>query len=254
MSFNIWQGVYKHMDEVSVTEDVFDGDLWIKDQIKIVEAAQEKLKNSGTVPDVFGYGKSLLPFLATVVASESKTVKILDFGGGAGLTYVELLSAGNYSNHKLEYTVVEKEGTCEVGRKVFAGDNRINFIDEIPEDVEVDIIHLGSTLQYIRNWDEYLRKLCRCGAKHILFTSFLAGDVETFATAQNYYGSKIACWIFSIDDVIKVLESEGYELSFKTAFIGRYLGKEQELPQQNLPEKNRLRRSCNLMFSKKVKD
>jgi hypothetical protein len=54
--------------------------------------------------------------------------------------------------------------------------------------------------------------------------------------------------MFNINEVVGVLKEEGFDLSFKSLFYGKYLGKEQKIPKQNFPQGLRLERSCNLMF------
>jgi hypothetical protein len=60
----------------------------------------------------------------------------------------------------------------------------------------------------------------------------------------------MACWFFNVNDVVGVLYKLGYKLSFKSRFIGPYLGIEQEAPQDNFPKKFRIGHSYNLLFAK----
>ena len=247
MTFNIWEGVYKDFRDVPVVDKGFDGETWIKNQTETALQAMAALRAERTISGVVVYGDSLLPFLASLVRGESGKVRILDVGGGVGLTYLQVLAA-LVDRSAVEYHIVEKEGVCLAGRKVFKGDGRIRFYTSLPDRLDVDVVHIGSALQYVEDWKSLLRKLALYRPRYFLFMQIPAGDIETFATAQNYYESKIPCWMFDIREVVSVLAEEGFSLSFKSAFHGKSLGVEQEQLRLNFPHAKRLDTSSNLMF------
>ena len=249
MTFKIWEGVHKDFKDVPVVDKGFDGEKWIQSQRKTVLEAMARLGGERAISGVVGYADGLLPFLAALVCTELSKVRILDLGGGVGLTYVQVLAA-LVDRGSVEYHIVEKEGICEAGRAVFKGDDRIRFHSSLPDGLEVDVVHIGSALQYVEDWKGLLRGLASYRSRHLLFTHLPAGELETFATAQNYYGSKIPCWIFDIDEVVSVLVDEGFDLSFKSAFYGKYMNQGQEQFWKTFPAGKRLETSCNLLFSR----
>jgi putative methyltransferase (TIGR04325 family) len=251
MTFHIWEGVYKEFKDVPAGDEVFDGERWLKSQTDAVAEAVARLDTGGTVSPVVGYGESLLPLLAALIRAGSAKVSILDLGGGVGLTYVEVIGA-LVDRGGVEYHIVEREGVCKAGRGIFKDDARIRFHSSLPEEVKPDVVHIGSALQYIEDWRGLLWKLASYRPGYILFTQLPAGDIETFATAQNYYGSKIPCWMFNIKEIIGALKEEGFDLSFKASFRGRHLGKEQEQLRENFPPGRRLERNCNLLFTRRA--
>jgi len=82
-------------------------------------------------------------------------VNIFDFGGGMGVSYIDCLSYLPKFN-KIKFHVLDLKRTCELGRKIFNNNDNIIFHDDIPMDLKnVNIVHLGSSLQYV---EDYTRK------------------------------------------------------------------------------------------------
>ncbi|MBL4581556.1 MAG: hypothetical protein JKY29_07040 [Gammaproteobacteria bacterium] len=77
-----------------------------------------------------------------------------------------------------------------------------------------------------------------------------AGDITTFATAQNYYGSKIACWFFNVEDLNSTMLQNSYSLIFKSSYFTKVYGVEQPYPLENFEEKYRVEYPCMLLFQK----
>jgi len=71
---------------------------------------------------------------------------------------------------------------------------------------------------------------------YILLADVPAGKMPTYATVQNYYGSKIPHWFFNLNEMINAMAAIKYKLLFKSAYIGKRLGIEQPMPQDNFPE------------------
>ena len=245
---NIWEGVYTSFDEVPASGEKFDGSRWVEaSEAKALEL-QGTAKNQGTVPAAVSYNASLLPFMAAVIAGELGKVTILDFGGGLGLDYLRVISAIPDS-HSVRCHIVENSSICEAGERIFADDSRVEFHTSIPEDLQtVNIVHLGSSLHYINDWRAAVQKLTDYRPQYVLFTDLIAGDIPTYVTGQNYYGSTIPCWFFNIDEIVDALSDAGFNLIFKSIFDATILGKQQELPQDNFPPELRLGKASNLLF------
>jgi len=216
---NIWEGVYQSFDDVPISGGGFNGDEWINNSAKKILKLLDNANLSGTVSTVVAYRASLLPLLVSLMGTQKKNINILDFGGGLGFTYIPVVHS-QAEKIQLEYHIVEVESVCEKGAQLFDGDDQICFHTSIPPKLEFDIIHLGSSLQYIREWQKLLKQLASYQPKYILLTDLMAGDIPTYATAQNYYGSKIASWFFNIDEVLTEMSSGGFDLSFKSTYLG----------------------------------
>ena len=247
---NIWEGVYSDFKEVPVSGPGFNGGKWATNSLKKISELLEAAKKQGTIPSVVAYRANLLPLLAALVREETGRVSVLDFGGGLGFTYVPVAHA-LVEKSRLDYHIVDVERICESGTQLFENDDCVHFHTSLPSISEVDIVHMGSSLQYIRDWKELINRLADYQSEYFLFTDLMAGDIPTYATAQNYYGSKIPHWFFNINEIIATMSSVGFDLLFKSTYTATILGKEQELPQNNFPEDLRLGRACSLLFAKR---
>ena len=189
----LWEGVYNSFQDVPVEGLGFAGENWLKNSLNKTSNLRDLAKNNNTVPIVTGFRESILPVTAGLVYSEFGRVRILDFGGGIGFTYYQVAKA--LLNIKgLEYHVVELEKVCEKGSNFFRDERNIIFHSTMPkyEKGYFDILHIGSSLQYIEHWKEILADLSDYSPRYVLLSNIPAGDIPTFATAQNYHGSKIA--------------------------------------------------------------
>lgn len=109
---------------------------------------------------------------------------------------------------------------------------------------------MGSSLHYIEDWQNMLHRLCRYQPEYFLIMDLPAGDIPTFATAQNYYDSKIPVWFFNVNEVIEVVKINGFKLVFKSAYIAAILGDESPFRLDNFDKKYRIDNACNLLFIK----
>jgi putative methyltransferase (TIGR04325 family) len=203
-----------------------------------------------TIPVVTAYRESLLPLLSGIVYAESGSVKILDFGGGLGLTFYQV-TKGMPKVENLEFHIAEVEKVCEAGGDYFKDEPNIFFHIGLPRSISrFDIVHIGSSLQYVDNWQAMIGGLCGYQPRYILFTDLPAGDIPTYASAQYYYGSKMPCWFFNVKEITGEVCRHGYGLVFKASYVPRILNEEQPYPQANFGEEHRLGYPCILLFHK----
>ena len=237
-----WDGIYSHYRDVPTHGERFDGDEWINKTRVKTERLLAASRESGSIPkETFGE-HALLPLLASVVSAESGKVRILDFGGGMGVTYIHLTSSVPNCNG-LSYHVVEREGIARGGAELFAGDDRIHFLNELPAEGDFDIIYMSSALQYIEDYPSLLRRLMAYGAKYFLFVKLSSGDFPTYATIQkNVAGTTLPYWFINVGEIIELMSAGGYSLIYKGAL-------EQHYDQSNFPPEYRMDQTCNLLFS-----
>ncbi len=245
----IWDGVYPSLDEVPVRGKGFDGETWVHNSLKKIHALLELADAPGSISPAVAYSSSLLPLLAAIVSGATGRARILDFGGGLGMTYVAVSRAlGN--TQTVDYHIVETEAVCDAGRGVFADDPNVYFHATLPATPSTfDIVHLGSSLHYVDRWRDLLGDLARSLPRYFLFTDLNAGDIPTYATAQRYYESTIPAWFFNVGEVIGRMEQLGYRMTFRSQFIDSIRNAETRRPQENFPEALRLDRACSLLFS-----
>ena len=250
MEFNIWEGVYTSFEEVPRIGHGFNQNRWVEAVLQKTLSVKEDHENiSSTIPQFPSYSKSLLPLLTAVVKTKYEKMRILDFGGGLGIDYLRTINSQTNSE-TYYYHIVENEILCDHGNRLFDQDRNIVYHLSILTDCKFDIIYSSSSVQYVEDWKGIITQFSSVSTQYLLLTDLPAGDIPTFATAQNYYGSKIPSWFFNISEFIEYTASQGFALQFCSTYKGNILGKYDYLPQDNFPEYYRLGRSCNLLFTK----
>ena len=190
-----------------------------------------------------------MPFLAAVLNTTLDRINVLDLGGGLGIDYLRTIRAMT-AKKKINYYIIENEKVCEMGRKIFKNDKRVKFYTSFPENLRVDIAYINSSLQYLENWEDCLYKMFNYKPSYFLFTDLSAGNIPTYATVQNYYGSRIPYWFFNINDIKRLMEKMKFKLLFKSVYERTFFGKKQIVSQRNFPLRYQLRNACNLLFYK----
>lgn len=200
----IWEGVYSNFNEVPAKGPGFDGQAWITNSLRKMEALREDIKRNAPLPAPSNYREGLLPLLAALIYSEQRKLHILDFGGGIGFTYYQTIQALPQTE-SVEYHIVEREPVCKAGKEFFGDTTKsLFFHTELPkEEGTFDIVHLSSALQYIEDWNNLLTLLCRLSCKYLLLVDVFAGNNPTFASAQHYYELQIPMWFLNFEDLIK---------------------------------------------------
>ncbi len=235
----IWEGVYGSFAEVPAAGPGFEGGVWLERSRARVDA----LRAEGPPLRPVGY-------LDAVVALATPA-RVLDFGGGLGFGYVPL-RASLPERADLRFDVVETAAVCAAGAEVFAGDPAIRFHPALPDLDDVTVVHVGSALQYVDTWRPLLTRLAAYGAATMVFTDLLAGDIEPFVSAQNYYSSRIPVRFLRLGDVVAVLAGAGYTLRARSRYQATMRGASGPLPLAHLPSQHRLEYACNLLFSKTI--
>lgn len=247
----LWEGVYDSFKDVPVAGPGFAGSDWIENSSEKLSNYKSLAGSANSIPSVIGYTESLLPVIAAIVKGRNKQVKVLDFGGGLGFSFYQtrqaLATKENFDLH-----VVDIEEVCVAGKRLFLDEPQIKFHSSLT-DIQTerfDVVHIGSSLQYIEQWQAQLSALCQFDSQYILMANIPAGNIQTFATAQNYYDSKIACWFFNVEDLCKTMLDNGYDLAFKSSYFTKVYGVEQPYPLDNFEPEYRVKYPCMLLFQK----
>lgn len=236
---SIWKGVYERHSSVPTREGTFDERLIGE----MSEAAARALKHyeSGGKPYLW---HEHLALVASMIAAETGQIRILDFGGGIGSGFLQLLSSLP-STTKIEYLIVDLEQMCNAGRKIFANDERIHFVTTLPPSSQVfDLVYVNSVLQYIEDYKTTLENLACVGSPFLLLTRLAAGDFPTFATQQINVPEQIfPFWFLNVQEVNQILRGSGYEVA--SDFL-----MERVYDQSKLPITHRAERMRNMLFRK----
>lgn len=237
-----WSGVYPRLRDVPARGPGFSGEIWVEGTRRETEAALRRLR-AGTVATGPLGERGLLPLVAAAAVRNDRPMRILDFGGGMGIGYVDLRGALPL-DVEIDYLVVETERVCEVGRALYVADEPVTFHTALPASPEpIDIIHVRSALQYVDEYEAVLAQLLRYGPRYALFVELSAGDIPTHATAQlNVPGSIIPYWFHDVREILGIAMDEGYAPLLR-------LRAELPIVGQDVPPDHRLDRACHLLLA-----
>lgn len=213
MSNNIWQGIYKTFSQVqSQHEYSFDTLTWSKSQIRDLNNILENKASANT--------SYLLKEIFDIYALSKKNIKILDFGGGLGITYISDFIDIDVNSLSF-YAIIERPEICKIGRSMLKDYQNLYFSDSLIDD-KVDIIFCGSSFHYIDDWKEHLITFSNLNPNIILFSDIPAGENIQFVTTQCYYNNKIPVRFFNILVLTDFMNSLGYSLSYTKDMPNKY--------------------------------
>ena len=246
---SIWEGVYASFAEADGNNDAFDTEMWIQKQLHTIQkydATEHRIGISKDYP---------LPLVTAPLLLTKDMVSILDFGGGMGQQYFELISTVPQALKQVEYHVVDGHATIK-NRPVFLNNyQNLHFYDHYQNisKIQVDILHIGSTLQYIETWASLLLDLTKnFNPSLIVLSDLMAGQIPSFVCHQNFYDKKIPVMMINIDEITDLIESFGYKTIYRSHYLPTILG-QHELPNSALPEKYRFKHPYNIVFQKVTK-
>lgn len=248
---SIWSGVYRNFQEAARPSKVFESDIWLDKVEARASHALASWQGEQTIPTLAVARDYALPTVIAARIRPGKRLKILDFGGGLGATYYEILAAIPDALECVDYHVVETPAVCTRAECILPARRRPSFFSDFPQLDAIDIVHVGSALplHYIDDWRGMLARLASLRADLILFAELPADDIaETFASVQEFYGSPIPMWFWNIQDFVAEMGSLGYDLAHRARFGTTYRGVIGPPPMEGLPPTHRLASFCNLMF------
>ncbi|MBI3601366.1 MAG: methyltransferase, TIGR04325 family [Candidatus Omnitrophica bacterium] len=244
-----FEGVYKNFAEIKDSTPYNAGNYLAKSFEYAKKKYQLAVDNLSYIPPAFKDSglRNILPLLAASLRTEKQKVHILDFGGGLGASYIDLL--GQLKGLEVVYHIVD----LEENRKEIQSDSsytksdNFNFHTSVENIAHLlfDIIYLGSSLQYIENYVALISRLAEMKPRYIFLSHTLVvdGTIETFATVQvNVQGKRLKNWIFNYGEIEERFKAQGYGLIYRSANYDEYLNLD------NYNEQFRKYRSANLLF------
>lgn len=218
----IWSGVFKNFEEAIGDQDVFEDSIWLEKQVYQAKINIEQANSKGTISELAITSEYSLPMVAATIAQPDQKIRILDFGGGLGSSFLPL-KAMLPQNQPLDFIVIENDAICEQGKMLFIDEKQITFLNRIPSNEKFDIIHLGSSFHYVDDWIEHLRLFSLMLPKYLIFADLPAGDIDTFITIQNYYDRKIPVRFWNLSEFIDEVNKLGLRLVMKARYYNNYL-------------------------------
>ena len=126
------------------------------------------------------------PLLASLLfaAENSRSLRVIDFGGALGTTYQQNRKFLSNIKSKCEWRVVEQDKFVDIGNNEFTNDY-LSFYSTIKEATKdgVDVVLFGSSICYVPNPYMYLKEAIDLKAPCIIFdrTPINTEEIDTFA-------------------------------------------------------------------------
>jgi putative methyltransferase (TIGR04325 family) len=245
--FRIWSGIYDRFPNDCDAGGFEDEAALVRSQNDIT-AALKKADKGLPVSSISIWNQYPLAILLSVISPQGGSVRVLDFGGGMGATYLAV-RATLRSPARIVFYVVELREIAAAARAIFADDRNVQFLDDLTDAPDkLDVVHAGSAFQYVDDWQELLREFATREPEFIAFGNLLAGDIEPFVTLQNYWGHQIPVRFHNFDRVMGVLSDLGYQIIFDAFHEQTILGKRQPLPMDNFPKNRRIDYGRNVLL------
>ncbi len=240
-----WRGVYARFEDVPNQGQGYNQETLANQAIENLRKIMEMPDGPEAQSATLLAEQTLLPLLASSLSTPEKPLTILDFGGGAGIGFVQILrSLGPES--RVAYHIVECPSLVQAGSRFWHSEPRIAFhngLSDLPS--RIDIVYLSSSLQYIQDYPSLLKSLCALKPKRILLAKLSTGDFPTYTTAQLNLGpTSVPYWFINTQDLITLLHQEGYTRIYQSLMERIY-------PQSQFSPQYRMNRTTNLLFAPK---
>ena len=160
------------------------------------------------------YSWPVLAGLMWAAAADSGVLRVLDFGGSLGSSFFQYRRFLKTLT-ELSWSVVEQETFVKIGRDRVV-EPGLAFHDSIPDVlayVQPNLVHFGSSLQYLKNPSEVLEAAARTGATYLLLDRIPVSDLDhDLVTVQmippSVYPASYAAWVFSMEGLKRMLDKE----------------------------------------------
>jgi len=128
---------------------------------------------------------------------------------------------------------------------------RLNFYDNLKDfSKPIDVIHIGSTIQYIDDWKSLLKEMTKkFFPKFFVLSDLLVGSIPSFVSVQSYYDRKICVRFINEEEFCNYWKTLDYDLIFKSFY--QPIEGDGYFPTDGLPKTHRLNKPCNMIFSRK---
>ena len=243
-----FRGIYKNFEEVPITSNYSNKISQNEIHNNLVQLIADHKRNIYHVNERSQI-TNLLPLLLSLLDKEK--ISLLDFGGGAGETYIDYINKLR-TKKIIDYYLYDFEETTQIGKRLFLDFHHeysnIKFINAVSEIKSCDIVYLGSSLQYFPDYKSILLTLVSKNPRYILITdNFITKNHKAYVTVQvNMSPRNMACWIFNFDEIVSFLSENNYGLIYSSSNFQPFLNLE------NFPDDILVKDSSNLLFEKNI--
>jgi len=229
----IWEGIYDSFQAAALDQigPGFRGRTYTERTRAAAQSCLAALRAGEPIPQFHKQRSTFLPITVAMMLGGRERLRVLDFGGGLGIGYMTLVESIGRDIERVDYAIVEVPEICDLGRKMFD----VEYLPELSSVASCDLLHAASSMQYVENWKDIVKTFSSLQAQYILLSDVFAGAINTFATLQNYYESKIPHWFLNLDELLNEFSGHGYRLAMKSYATSRRLDSEDILPMDNFP-------------------
>lgn len=178
--------------------------------LETVAGATARVLSGEALGERDGVNFSTVPYNWAVLSGlffaglEAKDLRVVDFGGALGSTYLQLRAHLEILDEAM-WVVVEQEGFVEKGNDLHKADPRITFRENYQEallEFSPTVVLMGSSLQYVENAHEIIRQTQQSAARHLIIdkSPFQSGpsDLEAMQwVPAEIYPASYPLWLFS---------------------------------------------------------
>ncbi|WP_458760560.1 methyltransferase, TIGR04325 family [Afipia sp. TerB] len=197
-----FSGIYERYEDVPAST-FYDTEVWAKESAAITKAVRAGTHVSPNVAS-----RALLP---AVIAATPGPVHVLDFGGCTGIDFA-FATAGERRDD-LSYTVVDTPAACAAGERLWADDNRVRFMPDMPPNsARFDVVYSCVALHTLPDPMAMLRRFIDYRPRTILLVRHPFAD-RAFVRQQVNMATPLAQWVLSLPAVCALMKEAGYSLS-----------------------------------------
>ena len=247
----IFSGIYKNFKETDGKLNVFQSEVYLKH----IKSKLPSIYENNNLKQF-----NNLSLLILILSGYQKQVTILDWGGGAGESFFQLNQKVYDDLDKINWCIMDNSKIIEIG-EIFS-----NKID-LKQNVEltflnleknyqviskpIDILQLGSVLQYIEDWRDILLKLFKYESRYLLLEDIFTGTIPQFVTVQEFFSNKIPFQFINIEDLIKFINDSQYKIISISDCIPIINNKEMFYDMSDFPSELRIDRTKSFILKNK---
>lgn len=227
---NIFKRGYATWADAVADSTGYDTDVIFQKQVHCAQAVRNGTavyERDGQTFDRVGYTWHLLSGIL-YAATINPNLRVMDFGGGFGTTYLQNRKFLNFCD-SVSWGIVEQSHISDFGRKNFETSELAFFsdLDSCVIENSPNTLVMGGVLQYLEHPSSQLRDLLRFNFDCIIldrvaFSNNSDTEIVVQKVSPKIYDAKIPLWFFrNPDKLISVIErlGDGYKL-IENIFIG----------------------------------
>jgi putative methyltransferase (TIGR04325 family) len=241
----IWKKVKKDFIKKNSSNE-FNSKKWLLIISKRLKTNFNIVKNKKYLNQFIA--SSPLPIM--LLNENSNNIKIADFGSGSQEIFFQLSLMK--IKKKINIDSIEVEGLVNFFKKQKFNKKKIkiSFLIKFNFKKKYDYVHISDSLQYVYDWENFLKKINIGNHKFIILNNVPAGKNKSYVTKQKFYGKEIPNIFFSSSQICKYLNN--FELIYNSLFLNKINGVYRSYPQDNFEKRDRIDYPKTLVFKNKT--